>query len=273
MSEFCTISGIVTDPNGSPAAGAQIRIERAIVGGSRSTTYETATASGSDGSFSFTVPQGSRLRFQSYDVSGINSWNYLVPNTIAKNLGNFRADTASELGGRSVQGLGAVPSAVAAYVTAREVGDVARQLILTLVACPVTLVKNGTSTGGGGTKLYDFPAGMVLPKGGSSNLTIAAAGDKSFLAGVGSAAADTGGTITSTEISFLPSTAATTSSGAGTCKMKATSTTPTPGGWLDGTSTAIPVYLNSCLNADATGVEALTFSGTITINYELGGDN
>lgn len=159
-------------------------------------------------------------------------------------------------------------------VTAEVFGDAySKTFVFTLAALPVTLVKNGTSTGGGGTKIWTLPAGLVLPVGGSSNLTIAAAGDKSFLASVGSAAADTGGTLTSTEISFLPSTAATTSSGAGTCKMKSTSTTPTPGSPVDGTSTNVPVYLNACLNADATGVEALTFSGTITIRLDLLGDN
>jgi hypothetical protein len=55
--------------------------------------------------------------------------------------------------------------------------------------------------------------------------------------------------------------------------MKSTSTTPTPGACLDGTSTAVDVYLNACLNADATGVEALTFSGTIVLTVINHGDN
>jgi hypothetical protein len=159
-------------------------------------------------------------------------------------------------------------------VTTEIYGDkYSKTIVFTLTALPVTLVKNGTSSGGGGTKIWTFPAGLVLPLGGSSNLTIAAAGDASFLGSVGSAAAGTDGSLTSTEISFLPSTAATTSSGAGTCKMKSTSTTPTPGSPLDGSPTPIAVYLNSALNADATGVEALTFSGTITIAVQLLGDN
>lgn len=273
MSAFCTVSGIVIDPNGSPAAGAAISIERAIVAGSRDTSYETQTFSDSTGAFSFTVPQAARIRFQSYDVSSINGYLLTVPNKTTLNLGNYRSDIASEVGARAVLGAGSVPSAVAPYVKARVIGDVVRQVILTLTACPVTLVKNGTSTGGGGTNIYTFPVGLIQPVGGTSDLTIAAAGDKSFLASVGSAAADTGGTLASTEISFLPSTAATTTSGAGTCKMKSTSTTPTPGGVLDGTSSAVAVYLNSALNADATGVEALTFSGTITLTVINHGDN
>lgn len=273
MAAFCTISGKAIGPNGEAGAGAVIRISRAIVSGSRDTTYETSATADSAGAFSFTVPQGSRIRFQSYDVSEIDGWDYTAPNKIAVNLGNYRVDVASEVGSRALLGVGAIPAAAAPYVTVQVAGDVVRQLIFTLTNLPVTLVKNGTSTGGGGTKIYDFPVGLIQPLGGSSNLTIAAAGDASFLASVGSAAADTGGTLTSTEISFLPSTAATTSSGVGTCKMKGTSTTPTPGNHLDGTSTAIPVYLNAALNADATGIEALTFSGTITLTVINHGDN
>jgi hypothetical protein len=267
------VSGRVVDPNGAACAGAVIRLSRVTVGGARQTTYETQTATDSTGAFSFTVPEGAVVKFQSYDVSELNGWRYTVPNNLTARLGNFRADVASEVGQRSVLGTGSVPSAVAPYVTAREVGDVVRQIILTLTNCPVTLVKNGTSSGGGGTKVYTFPVGLIQPVGGTTNLAIAAAGDKSFLGSVGSAAAGTDGSLTSTEISFLPSTAATTTSGAGTCKAKSSSTTPTPGAVLDGTSTAVDVYLNACLNADATGVEALTFTGTITLTVINHGDN
>jgi hypothetical protein len=273
MSQLCVISGVVVDPNGAPVAGADIRIDRAIVNNSRSTTYETSTVSGSDGSFSFSVPQRSRVRFQSYGVADIDGWTVTVPNTVAKGLGNFRSNTASQIGSRSVQGVGSVPAAASPHVSARILGDVARQLILTLVKLPVTLVKNGTSSGGGGTNIFTFAEGLILPKGGSSNLTVANALDKSFLASVGSAAAGTDGSLTSTEANMLPQTAATTTSGAGTCKMKSTVSVPVPGTPLDGTSSPIAMYLNACLNADATGGEALTFSGTITINFEPLGDN
>jgi len=273
MSVLCTVSGIALDPNGSPCAGAVVRIQRAVVAGAISTTYQVAATSDSAGAFSFSVPQGAKIVLASTDISALEDYRVTVPNKTEFNLGNFRADVASEVGQRAVLGTGSVPSAVAPYVTVREIGDVVRQIILTLTNLPVTLVKNGTSTGGGGTKIYTFPVGLIQPVGGTTNLAIAAAGDKSFLASVGSAAADTGGTLSSTEISFLPSTAATTTSGAGTCKAKSSSTTPTPGAVLDGTSSAVDVYLNACLNADATGVEALTFSGTITLTVINHGDN
>lgn len=273
MAVLCTVSGLALDPNGKPAAGAVVRIQRAVVAGAINTAYLLSATSDSAGAFSFLVPQGARLVFSSDDISSLEDFRYTVPNNVAANLGNFRIDAASEIGHRAVLGTGSIPSAVEPYVSAREIGDVVRQIVLTLTGLPVTLTKNGTSSGGGGTKIYTLPVGLIQPVGGTSNLTIAAAGDASFLASVGSAGADTGGTLSSTEISFLPSTAATTSSGAGTCKMKSTSTTPTPGGVLDGTSTAIDVYLNACLNADATGLEALTFSGTITLTIINHGDN
>lgn len=148
-----------------------------------------------------------------------------------------------------------------------------RTLTITLAATPVTLTLNGTSTAGGGTKIWDFEEGLILPIGATSNLTVANALDKSFLASLGSVVADTGGTLATTEANFAPSTAATTSSGAGTCKMKSTVTVPTPGAPLDGTATAVDLYLNSCLNADGTGATALTYTGTITLVYVCLGDN
>jgi hypothetical protein len=172
----------------------------------------------------------------------------------------------------------AIAAAAAAYVTAAFVAGPVSKVVLTLTALPVTLVKNGTTSGGGGVQLLAFAEGLVLPVGGSSNLTFtsaAVAGATSYLAAVGSAAADTGGTLTGTEISFLPQTAATTvtTTGAGTCKMKSTVTTPTPGAPLDGTAAAAKAYLNVCLNADATGIETVTLSGTITLLFSDLGDN
>jgi hypothetical protein len=128
----------------------------------------------------------------------------------------------------------AIAAAAAAYVTAAYVAGPVNKVVLTLTALPVTMTKNGTTSAGGGVQLLTFAEGLVLPVGGSSNLTftsLAVAGATSYLASVGSAAADTGGTLTGTEISFLPQTAATTvtTTGAGTCKMKSTVTTPTPG--------------------------------------------
>lgn len=138
----------------------------------------------------------------------------------------------------------------------------------------LTLTKNGTSTAGGGVKIFDFAAGLILPFGVTSNLTVTnAGGDGSFLASLGTAAAGTDGTLTSTEANVAPSTTATVSSGTGTCTMKSTASAPTAGSPLDGASTAIDLYLNACLNANGTGKETLVFNGTVTLVWAHLGDN
>lgn len=160
-------------------------------------------------------------------------------------------------------------SPAGAGVTAAEHGwgGGVRKTVLTLTNVLVTLVLNGTSSGGGGTKIYGFPEGMILPIGAVADLTVANAGDGSFLASLGSAAADTGGTLTSAEIAFAPSTAATVSSGVGASKIKSTVLAPVPGVPLDGIGTPIDLYLNVALNANATGKTAMRVSGTITIHW------
>lgn len=173
-------------------------------------------------------------------------------------------------------GIGSVPVALLndGTVKVREEGNgILHRTVFTLASLLVTLVKNGTSTGGGGTKIYDFPEGLILPLVVSSNLTVTNAGDGSFLASLGTAVAGTDGSLSSTEANFAPSTAATVSSGTGTCKMKSTSSSPTPGSPLDGTGTAIDLYLNAALNANATGKESLYVSGTIEVVWIGGGDN
>lgn len=147
-------------------------------------------------------------------------------------------------------------------------------LKFTLTDATVTLALNGTSTAGGGLQIFDFAQGLIIPLGTTSNLTCSnAGGDGSFLASLGTAAAGTDGTLTSTEISFAPSTAATISSGVGTCKMESTVTTPAPGTPIDGTGTALDMYLNCALNANGTGKTSMVFNGTIWVAYIQLGDN
>jgi hypothetical protein len=160
-----------------------------------------------------------------------------------------------------------------AQVVSETVAGSEHTTILYLNAVTVTMALNATTSAGGGTKIYDFPEGLILPVGGSSNLTVAGTGSKSYLASLGTVAADTSGTLTGTEITFAPQTAATTTSGAGTCKMKSTVLAPVPGTPVDGTATAADMYLNACLNADGTGATILTFTGYITYVWDFLGDN
>lgn len=173
---------------------------------------------------------------------------------------------------KSSSGVGAVAGS---GVSVKEYGDgVAKKTVFTFTNFQITLTKNGTTSGGAGVKIYDFPEGLILPKGGSSNLVVTnAGGDGSFVMSLGTAAAGTDGTLTSTEADLAPSTAATVSSNTGTCKMKTTSSSPAAGSPLDGSGTAKDMYFNAALNADATGKETLVVNGTLEYNWEHLGDN
>jgi len=216
----------------------------------------------STGNKDFNAANGSGLPGQSETATLIDNQGVAAMTVYRTSSGVYALKMGGDIG-----------TAAAGVTVVQHVSGSDVTLDITLLNFLVTLVKNGTTSGGGGATLFTFNKGIVGPFGGSSNLTVKNALDKSFLAGVGSAASGTDGTLTGTEISFLPQTAATTSSGAGTCKMKPTSTTPTPGGKLDGTSTAVAVILNACLNADATGAESLFFSGTIRISCSFEGTN
>jgi len=155
-------------------------------------------------------------------------------------------------------------------VTAVEYGinNVVQKTVLTLASTTVTMTKNGTSTAGGGVKIYDFPEGYIKVLGVTSNLAVAGEGTTSFLASLGTVAAGTDGSLSSTEADICASTAASTTSGAGTCKMKGDIVSA-----LDGTGTAKDLYLNTALNADGTGKEAVAYTGTITLYWINLGDN
>lgn len=140
--------------------------------------------------------------------------------------------------------------------------------VLSLPGVAVTMTKNGTTSGGGGVKIYDLPEGYTKVLGVTSNLTVAGVGSKSNVAALGTVAAATDGTLTSTEANICASTTAATTSGAGTLKFKGDTVSA-----IDGTSTASDIYLNAALNADATGSETLTFTGTITLVWLYLGDN
>lgn len=154
-------------------------------------------------------------------------------------------------------------------VAATETIPVIHKTTLTLTDVAVTIAKNGSSTGGGGLKIYDFPEGVILPLGVACDLTIANETNGSWLASLGSAAADTGGTLTSTEVSFGPSTAATVSSGAGTADI----VSGAAGVPVDGSATAADLYLNFALNADVGTGTTMTVNGTIVITWANLGDN
>ncbi len=132
------------------------------------------------------------------------------------------------------------------------------------------LTDNGT-TGSLGTKLYDFPKGLVDTAGGTSKLTYAytTATDANLVSAVGSVTAAADGTLSSTEANIIPSTATAIASSVGTFSGK-TVTRPTT--LLDGTSTAASIFLNVATSTDTTGYGTLTVNGWLLVKWANLGD-
>lgn len=244
MAILCTISGQVKDVNGANAAGAIIRIERAVLNNVRDVSYETAAVVDSSGYFSFTVPQGMRLRFASSDVSSINGYNFTAPNSVAFNLGLFKVDIASEVSARYGSGAGA---AGAATVQVTELGGAGmRQTLLRLVKHPVT-VGNTSGVSFGGSIIYTFPEGRIHVLGctrkpitfdltSEDNNTPIDAADGGDVALGSTAPSD--GTLTGTDVDFNPSTSIDPISGGAAGAVLSAAAV------FDGTATPISVKAN-----------------------------
>ncbi len=151
--------------------------------------------------------------------------------------------------------------------------DTQRQTLLLLDAVPVT-VANTTGASFGSQKLYTFPLGRIAVDGCTAKFdiitfgsTIASGGSGDYSIG-STATADA--TLSSTDVNILPSspmvdpfTVRTGASAAGTALAAVTQ--------LDGTSTAIDVYLNVIIDdADVSdgGSDTATFTGAILITWK-----
>lgn len=253
MSVLCRISGSVKDVNGANATGAIIRIERAIVANARDASFETAAVVDSSGNFSFTVPQGARVRFASTDVSSIHGFNFNVPNSNAINLGVYKVDIATEVSARGGSGAG-VAAASTVHVT--EMGSAGmRQTLIQLVNHLVT-VGNSTGVSFGGSRIYTFPEGRIhllgctrkpitfnlTNEGNETPIDGADGGDVAL-----GTTAPTDGTLTGTDVDINPSTGADPLSGGAAGAVLAA------GAIFDGTTTPVPVFANVLIDDDDVG--------------------
>lgn len=248
MSALCIISGSVKDVNGANAAGAVIGIERCHVAGVRSETYETRSVVDSSGNFSFTVPQGAVVRFESVDVSALNGWRFSVPNSVSVNLGMHRVDIASEISARNAASTG---SPAARTVLTTEYGNAAmRQTLIQLAEHPVT-VGNTSGVSFGGSLIYTFPEGRIHVLGCTrkpvtfdltsedNNTPIEATDGGDFALG---STAPTDGTMTGTDVDFNPSTSIDPISGGAAGAVLAAAAV------FDGTITPVKIYANVLLD-------------------------
>jgi hypothetical protein len=164
-------------------------------------------------------------------------------------------------------------------VVAAESAGQLHQTTFTVSELSVTMTDADTNGCHGSQKIYDFPAGVIQVLGCTTNLTIARVGsaidaDAAVVGSVGTATVGTdNATLTTTEADICPSTAATLTTGEGTMAGVSSAATMAAGVW-DGTSTAKDAYLNFAVPGDdASGDDALTVSGTITLTWVNHGDN
>lgn len=173
----------------------------------------------------------------------------------------------------------AVPEASAtagvAIRSAREPKLVELTIALNNVA--VSLVDATTAGAQGSVQIADLPPGLVRFLGAITDLTLVAGAGlaTALVTAVGSAAAAAdNATLTGTEANIVPSTAVTLTGQNGAMKAEATNTEGAL--VLDGTATAVDVFLNiAATDANSTGGGpfTVTVNGTITLVFAIVGDN
>ena len=152
-------------------------------------------------------------------------------------------------------------------------------LTFTLTAVSITVTDAAGSGSSGSLKIFDFAQNGVVALACRQNYTAFAeggaltggAGDAAFVMGLGSAAANAGdGALTGTEVDFGAATDTITLSGGTGTGTKYSCTAAV----LDGTSTAVDLYLNwsgSAATIDANSTISVT--GTITVYGAVIGDD
>ena len=175
-------------------------------------------------------------------------------------------------------GVGAVAGTLTSVV---EYGNaLLHKSVITLTAESFTMTDESGTVLYGGTKIYDFPEGLlctlgVVIDGSITGTSVLATFDGDVA--VGTVTATTGATLTSTEADILQSVAL-TQAVAKVANADATSVatilTESGARWIDGTSTAKDAYLNFVIDDDAANATGTaTFTGTVTIVWMIIGDN
>ncbi len=167
-----------------------------------------------------------------------------------------------------------------AYASVQENGHGPFQrTIITLASLPISMTDEAGVVAYGSAKVYDMPAGNILILGAVQDLTVVKSGaginaDFDGDVGLGTTAAGNNNALATTEQNIIPTTptpqavaGATTADG-----INAAAIAP-----LDGTATAVDVYLNFLIDdgdQDITGggASSLLISGTITITWVNLGD-
>ncbi|HUT62019.1 MAG TPA: hypothetical protein VNA25_29630 [Phycisphaerae bacterium] len=178
-------------------------------------------------------------------------------------------------------GIGAVAGAT---ITAVEKGDgVVHKTVLTCTALPITITDEAAAGQFGGSKVYDFPAGLIMTLGAvidgsvTAVAPIIATWDGDVALGTAAPTDHATGLVVADTGRYLQSTATTQAVafvGNVDAISIATGLTETAARCTDGTATALDLFLNLLIDDNAAHVGAMsaTFTGTITIAWINLGD-
>lgn len=180
-----------------------------------------------------------------------------------------------------VSGVGSSPVNTARVY---EYGDIAKRTVIECNGLIVTISDDAGVAQYGGVKVYDFPEGMILTKGAqvygilTAGVTGTIIDNWDGAVALGTATATTGATLTGTEANIMQSVAVSAGAadklGVVDAVSVATALTESGARWLDGTDTAVDMYLNFVIADDATHTAGTaSFTGTIVFHWEHIGDN
>lgn len=186
-------------------------------------------------------------------------------------------------GGSTWLPIGGAPDPVtagAATVAATSHALSVQRARLTLTNAVVALTDEAGVVAYGGVKVADFPAGAVCIIGATANLALtkSSAGVNADWDGdfaIGTATAGNDASLSGTEANVIPSTA-TPQAVSGATTAKGQTTTALSGTIVDGTATAVDLYLNVLVDDadhDVGGTACnILATGTIDITYAMLGD-
>lgn len=213
------------------------------------------------------------------DSDIVNFFDVSLGRTVYGTRAQFQNGTASDLA-TAVGAVNAPASGTLAVAIEKRGSIVTLTFTLTLVRLTVT--DAGASGASGSHKLFDFAQQSIAPLGCRQNYTAfaegaaltGAAGDAAFVMGLGSVAANAGdGVLTSTEVDFGSVTSTITLS-AGTGTGTQHNGAALAAAALDGTTTAVDLYLNWCGTAATIDANStIDVTGTITVVCLFLGDD
>lgn len=175
--------------------------------------------------------------------------------------------------------VGAVPTVTGLTVREDGIGPL-KKTTLTFVNVTFALTDVAATVAYSGKKIYDMPAGAILFLAAKADLALSksSAGVNTDWDGdvsLGTVTASNNATLTSTEANLIPSTP-TPQAVAGVTTADGVSTSTEAAKIIDGTATAMDVYLNLLVDdadQDVTGTPCnLIVNGTVTLHWLNAGD-